>query len=164
MSEISFTDRVVAITGAGRGLGRAHALEFARRGAAVVVDDLGGSGAGEGSSTNAADEVVVEIRAAGGQAVANYDSVSTRSGGQAIIECALDSFGRIDAVVNNAGFLRNRPFDEMGDAELDDIIDVHLKAAFYVTQPAYRAMRVIDEGRVALAHRLKQMDSASAGV
>lgn len=148
MSDITFTDRVVAVTGAGRGLGREYALEFARRGAAVVVNDLGGSGAGTGASASAADEVVAEITAAGGRAVACYDSVSTRSGGRAVTECALDSFGRVDAVVNNAGFLRNKPFDELGDAELDDILDVHLKAAFYVTQPAYRHMCEQGYGRV----------------
>lgn len=148
MSQITFTDRVVAITGAGRGLGREHALDFARRGAAVVVNDLGGTGFGAGASNSAADEVVAEIRAAGGRAVANYDSVGTRSGGQAIIECAMDNFGRIDAVVNNAGFLRNKVFEGLGDAELDDIIDVHLKAAFYVTQPAYRVMQRQGYGRI----------------
>ncbi|WP_268978731.1 SDR family NAD(P)-dependent oxidoreductase [Streptomyces ureilyticus] len=114
MSQITFTDRVVAITGAGRGLGREHALDFARRGAAVLVNDLGGTGFEAGASNSAADEVVAEIRAAGGRAVANYDSVSTRSGGQAIIECAMDNFGRIDAVVNNAGFLRNKVFEDLG--------------------------------------------------
>ncbi|MFJ9565276.1 SDR family NAD(P)-dependent oxidoreductase [Streptomyces fuscichromogenes] len=148
MSQITFTDRVVAITGAGRGLGREHALDLARRGAAVVVNDLGGTGAGSGSSTSAADEVVAEIRAAGGRAVANYDSVSTRAGGRAVTECAMDSFGRLDAVVNNAGFLRNKVFEDLEDAELDDIVDVHLKAAFYVTQPAYRVMQSQGYGRI----------------
>lgn len=148
MSKIDFENRVVVVTGAGGGLGRSYALELARRGAAVVVNDLGGSGAGAGSSSRAADAVVDEIRATGGKAVANYDSVSTRAGGNAIIETALDSFGRIDALINNAGFLRNRKFEDMGDAELDAIIDVHLKAAFYVSQPAYRYMKQQGYGRI----------------
>ena len=148
MSQIEFNGRVVIVTGSGAGLGRAHALEFARRGAAVVINDLGGTGAGQGASHRAADVVVDEIRAAGGKAAANYDSVSTRAGGKAIIDCAMDNFGRIDAVVNNAGFLRNKKFEDLGDTELDSIIDVHLKAAFYVTQPAYRIMQQQKYGRI----------------
>ncbi|MFT3754471.1 MAG: SDR family NAD(P)-dependent oxidoreductase [Pseudoxanthomonas sp.] len=148
MSSIEFNNRVVIVTGAGGGLGRAHALEFARRGASVVVNDLGGSAAGQGASSSAADKVVEEIAAAGGKAVANHDSVSTRSGGAAIVQCAMDHFGRVDALVNNAGFLRNKRFEDMGDAELDAIIDVHLKAAFYVTQPAYRVMQQQEYGRI----------------
>lgn len=148
MDKIDFENRVVAITGAGGGLGRSYALELASRGASVVVNDLGGSSSGDGSSSRAADAVVEEIRAAGGSAVANYDSVSTRTGGNAIIESALDNFGRIDGLINNAGFLRNCRFEDMGDAELDAIIDVHLKAAFYVSQPAYRHMKQQGYGRI----------------
>lgn len=148
MNSINFDGRVAVVTGAGGGLGRSYALELARRGAAVVVNDLGGSGSGTGSSSRAADSVVEEILAAGGRAVANYDSVSTRTGGTAIIESALDNFGRVDALINNAGFLRNRKFEDMSDTELDAVIDVHLKAAFYVSQPAYRYMKQQGYGRI----------------
>jgi NAD(P)-dependent dehydrogenase (short-subunit alcohol dehydrogenase family) len=148
MSLIDFNNRVAVITGAGGGLGRSYALELARRGAAVVVNDLGGTGTGTGSSHRAADSVVAEISEAGGRAIANYDSVSTRSGGEAIIESALDHFGRIDSLINNAGFLRNKSFEDLGDEELDAIIDVHLKAAFYVSQPAYRWMKPNSYGRI----------------
>jgi NAD(P)-dependent dehydrogenase (short-subunit alcohol dehydrogenase family) len=150
MHNIDFSGRVAVVTGAGGGLGRSHALELARRGASVIVNDLGGSGSGQGASQRAAAAVVEEIRKAGGTAVANYDSVSTRAGGAAIIEAALDSYGRIDIVINNAGFLRNKKFEDLGDGELDAIIDVHLKAAFYVTQPAYRRMKAQKYGRVVL--------------
>lgn len=144
---IRFDGRVAIVTGAGNGLGRDYALEIARRGGMVVVNDLGGSGSGSGASSTAADAVVDEIRAAGGQAVANHDSVASRAGGEAIVRTALDAFGRIDICISNAGFLRNAPFDEMDDAQIDAIIDVHLKGAFYVAQPAYRAMRSNGYGR-----------------
>lgn len=148
MSEtIGFNGRVAIITGAGNGLGRCYALEIAKRGGMVVVNDLGGSGAGLGSSSSAADEVVDQIRAAGGKAVANYDSVATRAGGQAIVQAALDAFSKVDICICNAGFLRNNRFEDLTDEQIDPIIDVHLKGAFYVAQPAYRAMRKNGYGR-----------------
>jgi NAD(P)-dependent dehydrogenase (short-subunit alcohol dehydrogenase family) len=145
---INFDHQVVVVTGAGGGLGRRYALEFARRGACVVVNDLGTSSDGQGKSASMADSVVAEIVAAGGRAVASYDSVSTRSGGVAIVQTALDHYGRLDAVVNNAGALRNAPVEEISDSILDTMIDVHLKAAFYVTQPALKAMRANRFGRI----------------
>lgn len=151
MSSVDFKGRVAVVTGAGGGLGRTYALDLAARGAAVVVNDLGGSFDGKGSSHSMADLVVEEIRAAGGQAVANYDSVGTRAGGESIVRTAVESFGRVDVVINNAGHLRNAPFEEIDDAILDSIIDVHLKGAIYVTQPAYKVMKQQGYGRVVFA-------------
>jgi len=157
MSEIRFDGRVVIITGAGGGLGRCHALEFARRGAQVVVNDLGGSVDGTGSGSAAADQVVKEIEEAGGLAVANYDSVSTPEGGEGIVKTALDNFGRVDIVVNNAGILRDRSFPKMSQEELELVLDVHLKGAFFVSQPAFRAMKENNYGRFV-------MTASAAGV
>ena len=147
MTDVRFDGRVAVVTGAGNGLGRDYALELARRGAQVVVNDLGGSGAGEGTSHSAADLVVEQIRDAGGEAVASHDSVATREGGEVIVRAALDAFGRVDVCINNAGFLRNGRFEDLTDGQIDAIIDVHLKGAFYVAQPAYRAMRRNGYGR-----------------
>jgi NAD(P)-dependent dehydrogenase (short-subunit alcohol dehydrogenase family) len=146
-SPIHFDGRVVIITGAGNGLGRDYALEMARRGAKVVVNDLGGSGAGVGQSALAADRVVEQIRDAGGHAVASHHSVSSREGGQAIVQTALDAWGRVDVCINNAGFLRNGRFEDITDEQLDAVLAVHLKGAFYVSQPAYKAMRANGYGR-----------------
>jgi len=132
-----FDGRVAIITGAGGGLGRSHALELARRGAMVLVNDL-----------SAAQQVVDEITAFGGQAAANQDSVATASGGQAIVQAALDAFGRVDVLVNNAGILRDKAFHKMDETMIDAVIDVHLKGAFYVTQPAFRLMREQGYGRI----------------
>ncbi|ATI80745.1 SDR family NAD(P)-dependent oxidoreductase [Sphingobium yanoikuyae] len=147
MTDIRFNGRVAIITGAGNGLGKDYALELARRGAKIVVNDLGGSGSGQGESHNAADLVVEEIRDAGGEAVANYDSVSSREGGGAIVQTALDAFGKVDICINNAGFLRNGRFEDLTDQEIDAIINVHLKGAFYVAQPAFKVMRSNGYGR-----------------
>jgi len=147
MSEISFEGRVAIVTGGGNGLGRDYCIELARRGAKVVVNDLGGSGAGEGKSHSAADAVVDDIKAGGGLAVPNYDSVATREGGSAIVETAMKAFGRVDIVINNAGFLRNTRFEDLTDTQIDSILDVHLKGAFYVSQPAYRVMKDQQYGR-----------------
>jgi NAD(P)-dependent dehydrogenase (short-subunit alcohol dehydrogenase family) len=148
MTQMGFAGRVAIVTGAGGGLGRAHALELARRGAKVVVNDLGGSLDGSGSSSTAAGRVVEEIEALGGHAVANHDSVATSAGGQAIIDSAVEAFGRIDILVNNAGILRDKAFHKMDAQMFDAVIDVHLKGAFYVTQPAFTLMRAQGYGRI----------------
>jgi NAD(P)-dependent dehydrogenase (short-subunit alcohol dehydrogenase family) len=147
MSNLGFEGRVIIVTGAGSGLGKSHAMEFARRGGQVVVNDLGGAVDGSGSGSAAADLVVKEIEAAGGTAVANYDSVSTQAGGEGIVQTALDNFGRVDVVVNNAGILRDRSFAKMSEEEMNSVLDVHLRGAFYVSQPAFRAMKENNFGR-----------------
>ena len=148
MSEMRFDGRVAVVTGAGGGLGRSHALDLARRGASVVVNDLGGSVDGTGSSATAAGLVVEEIHAAGGKAVANHDSVATADGGRAIVEAALRAFGRIDILVNNAGILRDKAFHKMDAAMIDAVIDVHLKGGLFVSQPAFAQMRAQGYGRI----------------
>lgn len=147
MSEIRFDDRVAVITGAGGGLGKTYALDFARRGAKVVVNDLGGAQDGTGGGSSMADACVKEIEEAGGTAVANYNSVATPEGGEAIIQTALDNFGQVDIVVNNAGILRDKSFAKLTPEELEIVLDVHLKGAFYVSQPAFRNMKERNYGR-----------------
>jgi len=142
---IRFQDQVVIVTGAGGGLGRAHALLFAKHGAKVVVNDLGGSTHGEGANASAADKVVAEIREAGGTAVANHDSVTD---GEKIVQCALDHFGRIDVVVNNAGILRDKTFHKMEDADWDLVYKVHVEGAYKVTRAAWPHMREQGYGRI----------------
>jgi len=139
--------RVAVVTGAARGIGREIAMLLARQGAQVVVNDYGGSEAGTGESRATADEVVDEIKKAGGQAAANYDSVASMAGGQAIIKTALDAFGRIDIVVNNAGILRDRMIFNMTEEEWDGVINTHLKGAFAVTRAAAPIMREQKWGR-----------------
>ena len=141
MQELRLDGRVAVITGAGGGLGRSHALELARRGASVVVNDLGGALDGQGSSASAAQRVADEITTLGGVAVANHDSVATPEGGEAIIQTAIDAFGRVDVLINNAGILRDKAFHKMDADVINQVIDVHLKGAFFVTQPAFRRMR-----------------------
>jgi NAD(P)-dependent dehydrogenase (short-subunit alcohol dehydrogenase family) len=148
MSDLGFDGRVAVITGAGGGLGRSHALDLARRGAAIVVNDLGGASDGTGSSQSAAQAVVDEITAAGGDAVATYDTVATAEGGAAIVQAALDAYGRVDIIINNAGILRDATFKNMTPAELDIILDVHVRGAFNVTQPAWQLMREQNYGRI----------------
>ncbi len=148
MSDITFDNRVAIVTGAGGGLGKTYALELARRGARVVVNDLGGGVDGSGGSSRAADMVVDEIVAAGGEATANYDSVSTPEGGANIVLTAMDSFGRLDILVNNAGILRDASFAKMTTDQIDAVIDVHLKGAFYVSQPAFAIMKESGYGRI----------------
>ena len=148
MDDLAFDGKVAIITGAGGGLGRSHALELAHRGAFVVVNDLGGAVDGTGSDTSAAQTVVSEIRSSGGEAVVNHDSVATPEGGEAIVQAAIDSYGRIDIIINNAGILRDASFKNMTAAQLEPVLDVHLKGAFYVTQPAWEHMRGQSFGRI----------------
>ena len=147
MSEIRYDDRVAVVTGAGGGLGRTYALELAKRGAKVVVNDLGGSADGTGGSETPAAQVCKEIEEAGGTAVPNYDSVATPEGGANIIKTATDNFGRVDVVINNAGILRDKSFSKMTPDLLEPVIDVHLKGAFYVSQPAFNVMKEQGYGR-----------------
>jgi len=142
---IKFDDKVAVVTGAGGGLGRTYALEFARRGAKVVVNDLGGSGHGEGFSSSAADKVVAEIKALGGEAVANYDSVEN---GEAIIQTAIDNYDRVDIVVNNAGILRDSSFLKMSDDDWSLIYKVHVDGAYKVTKAAWPHMLKQGYGRI----------------
>jgi NAD(P)-dependent dehydrogenase (short-subunit alcohol dehydrogenase family) len=140
--------KVVVITGAGRGIGKAEALLFAEEGAKVVVNDLGGAGDGSGAAATPADEVVKEIKDKGGEAVANYDSVATTEGGENIIKAALDAFGRLDILVNNAGILRDRMVFNMSPEEWDIVIKVHLYGHFNCTRPACQVFRQQRSGRI----------------
>ncbi len=148
MADLGFDGKVAVITGAGGGLGRSHALELARRGALIVVNDLGGSLDGTGSDASAAQKVVDEIKAAGGDAVANHDSVSTPEGGESIIQSAIDAFERVDIVINNAGILRDKSFHNMTPDMIAAVLDVHLRGAFNVTRPAYIHMKEQGYGRI----------------
>ena len=148
MADVSFENRVVIVTGAGNGLGKAYALELGKRGAKVVVNDLGGAVDGSGSGNSPADDVVNEIIENGGEAVANYDSVATKDGGESIVQTAVDSFGTVDAVINNAGILRDKSFANITEEEFSLIIEVHLKGTYYVTQPAFKIMKENNYGRI----------------
>lgn len=144
-----FEGKVVVITGAGGGLGKAHALEFASRGAKIVVNDLGGSGDGTGSG-DAADAVVDEIKAAGGEAIANKASVSDKAGAQSIIDDAVSAYGTVDILVNNAGILRDKSFKNMEMGDWDIVMDVHLNGTAYVTKAAWPIMYEKNYGRIVL--------------
>jgi len=148
MADIGFDGKVAIITGAGGGLGRSHALELARRGARIVVNDLGGSVSGDGGDKGPAEHVVDEIIALGGEAVADGNSVATADGGKAVVQTAVDAFGTVDIVINNAGILRDKTFHNMTPELLEPVIQVHLLGAFYVTQPAWLIMREKGYGRV----------------
>ncbi|WP_231127265.1 SDR family NAD(P)-dependent oxidoreductase [Mycobacterium colombiense] len=146
--ELRFDDQVAVITGAGGGLGKQYALLLASRGARVVVNDLGGSVTGGGTDSRAADTAAAEIRDLGGDAVADSHSVTSPEGGQAIIDTALNAWGRVDIVINNAGIVGDAPFEDMTAERFEPLLDVHLKGAFYVTRPAWKAMREQGYGRI----------------
>jgi NAD(P)-dependent dehydrogenase (short-subunit alcohol dehydrogenase family) len=141
-------DKVAIVTGAGGGIGRGEALALASEGAKIVVNDLGGAVDGSGTSQTPADKVVAEIKDMGGEAVANYDSVSTWEGGENIVKTAVDSFGKLDILVNNAGVLRDRMVYNMTNEEWDTVIKVHLYGAFYVSRPACILFRQQRSGRI----------------
>jgi len=150
MTELRFDDRVAVITGAGRGLGRSYALLLAARGAKVVVNDPGGSMKGGETDTGVAEEVVREIRAAGGEAIASTESVATPEGGKAIIQAAIDTWGRIDILIHNAGNVRGAPLKDMTQEDFNAVVDVHLMGAFHVVRPAYALMCDAGYGRIVL--------------
>ncbi len=147
---IDFQDRVAIVTGAGRGLGAEHAKLLAARGAAVIVNDPGVATDGTEGEERPADGVVAEIKAAGGAALADYGSVSDPAAAEAMVRRAVDEFGRIDIVINNAGILRDKSFHNLEWDDLHAVLDVHLKGAFYVTQPAFRHMREQRYGRIVM--------------
>lgn len=144
MKSIAFDNKVAIVTGAGEGIGREYALDLAKRGAAVVVNDIGH----DPDRTRTADRVADEIKKAGGQAVASFDTVATMEGGRNIVDAAMDHFGKVDILINNAGILRDRSFMKMTEQEWGDVIAVHLKGAFCVTQPAVKMMKENNYGRI----------------
>jgi NAD(P)-dependent dehydrogenase (short-subunit alcohol dehydrogenase family) len=148
MTDLGFDGKVAIITGAGGGLGRQHALLLASRGALVVINDLGGAVDGSGSDKGAAERVVDEIKSLGGDAVADTNSVATPEGGKAIVQTAVDAYGTVDIVINNAGILRDKAFHNMDPDLMNPVFDVHLKGAFHVTQPAWVIMREKGYGRI----------------
>ena len=145
---ISFNDQVAIVTGAGGGLGRCHALELARRGAKVVVNDLGGTMDGSGGSTEAAESVVAEIKATGGEAIANGGSVSDRSGAQSMVDDAMNAWGRVDVLINNAGILRDKSFSKMTLDDFEMVVNVHLLGAAYCSHAVWPIMREQNYGRI----------------
>lgn len=151
--KMRFDGRVVVVTGAGRNLGREYALAFAERGASVVVNDLGvgisdSDGKADAPATNPADDVVREILAVGGVAIANHDSIATADGGRSIVKAALDAFGRVDVVVNNAGQVRMAPFEDFPEESIDALIDTQLRGTLNVSRPAWRWMKDNGGGRI----------------
>jgi NAD(P)-dependent dehydrogenase (short-subunit alcohol dehydrogenase family) len=173
MPELRFDDRVAIITGAGRGLGQAYALLLASRGAKVVVNDPGGSLKGSDADAGPAEAVVQEIRAAGGEAVACTESVATPGGGRAIVQAALDHFGRVDILVHNAGIVRGAALKEMTQEDFDAVLDVHLRGGFHVVRPAFPIMCAAGYGRIVLTssinglygnHRQANYAAAKAGL
>ena len=150
MAKIDYTGRVAIVTGAGGGLGKTYALELGKRGARVVVNDFGGSRDGTGGGNTMADDVVDEIKAAGGEAVANYDGVHTKEGGDNLVRQAIEAFGKVDIVINNAGILRDKSFTKMEEDLWDPVVAVHLKGAYNVTRPAFINMRENGYGRIVM--------------
>ena len=147
---LDFTGKVAVVTGAGGGLGRTHALELARRGARVVVNDLGGSPSGEGKSVDFAQKVVDEIKEAGGEAVANTASVADQQGAESMIQDAVDNFGRIDILINNAGILRDQSFKKFNVDDMKLVLDVHLMGSIYTTRAAWPLMCEQQYGRIVM--------------
>jgi NAD(P)-dependent dehydrogenase (short-subunit alcohol dehydrogenase family) len=155
MDQVSFDEQVAIVTGGGRGLGRAYCLDLAARGAQVVVNDI---------IAQSADEVVAEIKAAGGIAVASHDSVATPEGGEALVALAVDTYGTVDALINNAGILRNGLFEDLTVEQIDAVLDVNLRGTFFVTQPAWRIMKAKGYGRVLLTSSAAGMFSRPGSV
>lgn len=145
---ISFADQVAIVTGAGGGLGRCHALELARRGAKVVINDLGGTMDGSGGSSGAAEAVVAEIKAMGGEAIANGGSVSDRAGAQSMVDDAMNAWGRVDVLINNAGILRDKSFSKMTLDDFEMVVNVHLMGAAYCSHAVWPIMREQNYGRI----------------
>jgi NAD(P)-dependent dehydrogenase (short-subunit alcohol dehydrogenase family) len=173
MADLRFDGRVAVVTGGGRGLGRSYAMLLASRGAKVVVNDPGGGLTGDGTDAGPADDVVREIATAGGQAVASTDSVATAAGGKAIIDAALDMYGRIDILIHNAGIVRRASLKEMSYEDFDAVLDVHLRGAFNVVQQAFPVMCEAGYGRIVLTssigglygnHGVASYAAAKAGV
>ena len=170
---MTFHDRVAIVTGAGRGLGREYALLLASRGAKVVVNDVGGSLTGEGGDTGPAHQVVDEITAAGGQAVASTDSVATAAGGESIVATALDRYGRVDVLIHNAGNVRRGSLKELSYEDFEAVLDVHLRGAFHVVRPTFPLMCRAGYGRIVLTssigglygnHDVANYAAAKAGI
>jgi NAD(P)-dependent dehydrogenase (short-subunit alcohol dehydrogenase family) len=173
MPELRFDGRVAVITGAGRGLGRAYALLLAAKGAKVVVNDPGVSLKGDGVDAGPAEEVVQEIKAAGGEAIANTDSVATPEGGKAIIDAALSHYGRIDSLIHNAGIVRYGSLKELSFEDFETVLDVHLRGAFHVVRAAFPVMCEAKYGRIVLTssigglygnHRVTNYGVSKAGM
>lgn len=173
MTELRFDGRVAVVTGAGRGLGRAYALALAAGGANVIVNDVGGGLTGAGADAGPAEQVVEEITSAGGQGVACTESVATAAGGAAIVGAALERYGRIDILIHNAGNVRRAPLRDMTSADFDAVLDVHLRGAFHVLQPAFGPMCDGGYGRIVLTssigglygnHEVANYAAAKAGV
>jgi NAD(P)-dependent dehydrogenase (short-subunit alcohol dehydrogenase family) len=173
MADLRFDGRVAVVTGAGRGLGRSYATLLASHGAKVVVNDPGGGLAGDGTDAGPADDVVREIVAAGGQAVASTDSVATAAGGKTIIEAALDRYGHVDILIHNAGIVRHATLKEMSYEDFDAVLDVHLRGAFHVLRPVFPVMCDAGYGRIVLTssigglygnHNVANYAAAKAGV
>jgi len=150
MNPIRFDERVALVTGAGGGLGRSHALELARRGAKVVVNDLGGTVNGVGGDHTAADKVVAEIRASGFEAVPNHDNIATAEGARRLVQCALDHFGRVDVLINNAGILRDKSLAKMEPADFESVVAVHLLGSAWCSQAVLSTMQGRAYGRIVM--------------
>lgn len=148
MNPIRFDERVVIVTGAGGGLGRSHALALAARGAAVVVNDLGGDLKGQGSNASAAEQVVAEILAAGGQALANHDNIATQAGASSLVGAAMQQFGRVDALINNAGIVRDKSLVKMDMADFEAVVRVHLMGSALCTRAVWPVFQARGYGRV----------------